>query len=76
SALKLLGRFLAHPNKEIVAAAMEACVDLGDPAAIPLLEKFSGDERVVSIEDFEDEMSIRLGELAEECMAELDADGE
>lgn len=71
SALKLIGRFLAHPKAEVIASAMEALVAMGDPGAIPMLEKFADDKRVVTIEDYEEEMTTTLGDLAEECVDEL-----
>jgi hypothetical protein len=65
---KLLGRFLAHPEAEAVAAAIEALVDLGDPAAAPMLAALEKDKREVSLEDEEgEEGTVTLGELATEA---------
>jgi HEAT repeat protein len=49
--IKLLGRFLAHRDADAVAAAIEALVELGDPSAVPLLDKLRGDSRRVQLED-------------------------
>lgn len=48
---KLLGRFLRLRDADSVAAAIEALVEMGDPAAVPLLEPLAGDARRVQLED-------------------------
>jgi HEAT repeat protein len=48
---KLLARFLAHKDADAVAAAIEALVETGDPAALPLLDPLSSDARKVQLED-------------------------
>ncbi len=68
SALPLIRRFLDHPSAEVVAAAIEALAQLQDPEALADLERFVGDERIVTIEDFEDETKTTLGELAEDAL--------
>jgi HEAT repeat protein len=73
SALSLIRRFLDHPSADVVAAAVEALAQLADPEALPDLERFVGDSRVVTIEDFEDETKTTLGELAEDALAMLGA---
>jgi HEAT repeat protein len=50
-AVKLLARFLGHTNADAVAAAIEAIVEVGDPSALPLLERLEGDGRRVQLED-------------------------
>jgi HEAT repeats len=50
-AVKLLARFLAHKDPEAVAAAIEALVETGDPAALPMLEPLVADTRRVQLED-------------------------
>jgi HEAT repeat protein len=70
--LKLLARFLGAGDVDAVASAIEAVVELGDPAAVPLLERLLGDTRRVQLEDdggTEGEAS--LGELASEAIAML-----
>jgi hypothetical protein len=49
--LKLLGRFLAHPDADAVAAAIEALVEAGDPSVLPMLEPLAADARKVQLED-------------------------
>lgn len=50
-AIKLLGRFLAHRDPDAVAAAVEALVETGDKAALPLLDPLASDTRKVQLED-------------------------
>jgi HEAT repeat protein len=50
-AMKLLARFLAHPDPDAVAAAVEALAESGDPSALPLLEPLASDPRKVQLED-------------------------
>ena len=71
SALPLIRRFLDHPSAEVVAAAIEALAQMQDPEALADLERFVGDERIVTIEDFEDETKTALGELAEDALEML-----
>ncbi len=49
--LKLLARFLAHRDPDAVAAAIEAVVEIGDPAALPLLDPLLTDPRKIQLED-------------------------
>ena len=71
SALPLIRRFLDHPDPEMVAAAIEALSQLGEPDAAQDLKRFLGDRRSVIIEDFENETKTTLGELAEDALREL-----
>ena len=71
SALPLIRRFLAHSNADVVAAAIESLSQLQEPDAVTDLRAFLDDDRVVTIEDFEDETKTTLGELAREALAEL-----
>lgn len=71
SALALIRRFLDHPSPDVAAAAIEALAQLADPEALPDLERFVGDSRVVVIDDFEDETKTTLGELAEDALEML-----
>jgi HEAT repeat protein len=48
---KLLARFLAHPDADAVASAIEAIVEMGDPSALSLLEPLAKDARKVELED-------------------------
>jgi len=71
SALPLIRRFLDHPNPDVIAAAIEALSQLGEPDAARDLKRLLGDSRSVIIEDFEDETKTTLGELAEDALREL-----
>ena len=68
---KLVHRFLEHPNEEVVAAAIEACVELGDPASVAKLARLERDTRLVELDDEESdrapEASVTIGELAKEA---------
>ena len=67
--LKLLARFLALEDAEAVAAAIEAIVEVGDPAAGKLLAPLSTDKRVVDLADGAgDEAKVTVGELAKEAI--------
>jgi HEAT repeat protein len=67
--LKLLGRFLAHKNVEVVASAVEALAEAADPDAIPLLASMTKDPRKVQIEDEGGtEGEATVGELASEAI--------
>jgi HEAT repeat protein len=74
---KLIHRFLDHPNEEVVAAAIEACVELGDPSCTPKLQKLESDSRLIRLDEEEqgpeEEGTITVGELAEEALRTLEA---
>ena len=74
SALPLIRRFLAHSDANVVAAAIESLSQLQEPDAVTDLRAFLDDNRVVTIEDFEDETKTTLGELAQEALAALGVD--
>jgi HEAT repeat protein len=71
SALPLIGRLLKHPDVEVVASAIEAIAELGDPAGEPLLAPFTKDRRVVQLEEDDAGYTTTLGELASEALGEL-----
>ena len=77
--MKLLGMFIAHRDPEAVAAAIEALVEIGDPAGARLLAALAGDERTVELADEgegDDAASeVTIGELASEAL-ELLQEGE
>jgi HEAT repeat protein len=74
---RLIHRFLEHANEEVVSAAIEACVELGDPSSVSRLEKLENDARLIRLEDDRlddgDEAAgdgggtITVGELAQEA---------
>jgi hypothetical protein len=61
---KLLGRFLQLDSAEAVSAAIEALVEVGDPAGVKLLEPLVKDARTVSVAG---DASISVGDLAREA---------
>jgi HEAT repeat protein len=73
SALALIRRFLEHPEADAIAAAIESLAEVGDPAATEWIRKFVGDPREVSMDDFEEETSATLGELAEAAIEALES---
>jgi HEAT repeat protein len=71
SALPLLRRFLDHPDPDVIAAAIESMAQLEDPDAATDLQRFLADDRPVTVEDFEEDLSTTLGELAREALEAL-----
>ncbi|MET0591977.1 MAG: HEAT repeat domain-containing protein [Polyangiaceae bacterium] len=70
--VKLVHRFLEHPNEEVVAAAIEACVELGDASSVAKLAKLERDTRLVELDDEGEadrtaDASVTIGELAKEA---------
>jgi HEAT repeat protein len=64
---KLLGRFLQNEDAEVVASAIEAIAELGDPAAIPMLSKLERDGRQVELDDEEGGERATIADLAHEA---------
>jgi HEAT repeat protein len=74
SARQLIVRLLKNDDVEVVASAVEALAELGDPAAIADLEPLLDDERPVALDGDEgddDEGEATLGDLVEESIAAL-----
>ncbi len=69
--LPLIARFLRHSDANVVAAAIEALVEYGDPAAVPHIEKLLQDRREAILEELE-EGPVAIGELAASALDELD----
>ncbi|HKQ72019.1 MAG TPA: hypothetical protein VJT73_21890 [Polyangiaceae bacterium] len=80
---RLIHRFLEHSNEEVVAAGIEACVELGDSSSIPRLLRLEADTRLVELDDEDDlgpegheqDGSVTIGELAKEARLMLEAQG-
>jgi HEAT repeat protein len=64
--VKLLGRFLKHANAEVVASAIEAIVEMGDPSASGLLAPLEKDTRQVQLDE-DDPERVAIGDLATEA---------
>jgi HEAT repeat protein len=71
SAARLISRFLTQDTAEIVASAIEALAQLGDPTALPALRKLQDDPREVTMDDGHDEQTTTIGELASEAVEAL-----
>lgn len=69
SAPKQLKRFLQHPASDVVAAAIEAAVELADPSLVPALAELTEDTRDATLEEFEG--PITIGELAQHALEAL-----
>lgn len=67
---KLLGLFLKHQDPDAVAAAIEALVEIGDPASASLIQPLVGDKRTVELDEegADTTSEVTLGELAEEAL--------
>ena len=72
---KLLQKFFAHPDAEVVAAGIEASVEIGDPAALKAISPLESDPRTVEVEGDGDDTPalVTIGELAREARALLAA---
>lgn len=68
--LPLIVRFLEHPSAEVVASAIEATVQRGDPLAIRALEKLLDDKRRVTLPEVDD-AEAPIGDLAADAIAAL-----
>lgn len=71
SALPLIGRCLLHRDVEVVASAIEALAELGDPEAVDLLKPLLKDKRVVELNEGDQSYSTSIAELVEEAISEL-----
>lgn len=71
SAAKLISRFLNQETAEIVASAIEALAQLGDPSAVGALRKLQDDPREVTMDDGHEEHTSTVGELATEAVSAL-----
>lgn len=69
---KLLGRFLQSDDAEVVASAIEAIAELGDPSAIPLLTKLERDGRHVQLDEEEGGERVSIADLAHEAREMLE----
>lgn len=66
----LIARFLQHPDGNVVAAAIEALVDFGDPSAAAHIAPLVNDRREAVLEELDDTPAT-IGELATEALDEL-----
>ncbi|MBW2276347.1 MAG: hypothetical protein JRF63_02580 [Deltaproteobacteria bacterium] len=73
---RVIERFLAADDSEVVASAIEALADAGDRSSIAMLEPLAADARSVSIDGGQGEATVSLGELAKEAMDVIAMDEE
>jgi len=67
--VKLLGKFLESRDGDVVAAAIEALAEIGDPAAARMLLPLQGDGRSCTVDDEELEPGdVTVGALAIEAL--------
>ncbi len=71
SAGPLIADFLGHAQVDVVAAAIEALVELGDRGATEALEALRGDQRVATLEEGDASYSTSIDELVDEAIDEL-----
>ena len=69
----LILAFLQHPRAEVVAAAIEALSDYGNPAAIEAIAALVDDPREANLDDV-DEGPTLVGDLARASLELLEAD--
>lgn len=66
---KLLVKFLEHADAEAVVAALEACVEIGDPSLVKHIEKLTSDDRQVELAEEDGEGTVMtVGELAADAI--------
>ena len=66
----LVARFLGHAKGDVVASAIEALAEYGDPHALRFLEELVEDERVVHLPDLDD-AEATIGDLASDAISML-----
>jgi HEAT repeat protein len=75
SARPLIARFLQHGEVEVVASAIEALAELGDPGAVKDLLPLCDDARPIELDGDLGGVAATLGELARETIEALEGDG-
>jgi hypothetical protein len=75
SSVRLIAKFLSHKSGEVVASAIEALVELGDPAGASVLAPLVRDQRQVELEE-DGAGLVSIGALAEEARELLGERGE
>lgn len=74
---RIIERFLEHSDAEVVAAAIEALIELGDPASLPAIERLVDDKRAISVGDeAPEEGGWALGQLAQDAIDSFDVEEE
>jgi hypothetical protein len=73
---RVIERFLAADDPEVVASAIEALADAGDRGSLDRLESLVTDGRTVSIDGGQGGSAVSVGELAKEAMDVIAMDEE
>jgi hypothetical protein len=73
---RIIERFLASDDPEIVASAIEALADSGDRDSLGKLEQLADDDRTVSLDGGHGDATVSLGQLAKEAMEAIATDEE
>lgn len=69
--VKLCTKLLKHSDADVVASAIQALVELGDPASAREIDKLKGDTRMVTADDEADDGSYTVGDLVSDALDEL-----
>ena len=69
-AQQMLVKFLDHENAEVVASALEAFSEIGEPDVVPAIEKLTGDTRTVAVDaELGGDETTTVGQLAKDAIA-------
>ncbi len=74
SARPLIARFLKLDEAEVIASAVEALAELGDPDAVRDLLPLRKDPRPIELDEDEGSVNATLGELVSEVIESLQGD--
>ncbi len=67
----LLEKFLKSSEAEVVAAAIEAVIEVGDPDSEKALKALVNDKREVALDEGSDDETTTIGQLAKDAIAML-----
>ncbi len=68
----VLARFLRVDNAQVVASAIEACIEAGNDDTRAEIEKLTSDERAVELDDPHEEEKSTIGQIAKEALELMD----
>ena len=69
---KILEAFLKSSEGEVVAAAIEALIELGDPDCEPAIKALVDDKREVTLDEGVEDETTTIGRLAQDALAMLE----
>ena len=70
---KILEKFLKSSEGEVVAAAIEALIEIGDPDSEPALKALVNDNREVTLDEGVEDETTTIGRLAQDAVAMLES---